>query len=164
MANNWEVSLTPDAFVPDATAHPDRGVVEDRIYLAFDADTPETCYCKAFRVPTAHTGTGTLKVDVCYSMATATSGTVEFEAACESITDGDHDLDAGSNFDTASAGTETVPGTAGNSSTITISPSSDSAAAGDYFRLSLARDADDGTNDTATGDARVWWVSVYEEA
>lgn len=162
-ANKWEITLTPDAFIPDSTNHPDRGIVQNRPYLAFDADTQQTCYSQAFRLPDAYAG-GTVTCGIAYCMASATANTVEFEVAVEAITEADAtDMDAASSFDTANSYTETVPGTAGYLSVLTGTlTNKDSMAAGDYVRISLARDADDGTNDTATGDARVFWVSFYE--
>ena len=105
-----------------------------------------------------------MTVAVAYAMASATSGTVEYEVAVEAITEADAvDTDAASSFDTINNVTETVPGTAGYLSILTGTlANKDAMAAGDMIRLSLARDADDGTNDTATGDARVYWVAIYE--
>lgn len=169
MANNWEITLDPDAWVPDSTNHPDRGVVQHRPYLAFDAATEETAYSKAFRCPTEHTGEGTLKADIAYAMDSAMSGEVIFGIAVEAISDGDAtDLDAGTSFDTANMSSETtVPGTAGYMDVITITLSNDGnngpLAAGDYVRLKLYRDAD-AAGDDATGDAHVFYVTIYEEA
>jgi len=168
-ANLWEVVLDPDAFIPDASAHPDRGVVQNRAYLAFDDDTPETCYSKAFRVPDAYAG-GTVTCAIAYAMATGNADAIEFEVAVEAITEADAlDTGAASSFDSVNdvdeGFSETVPGTVGYLSILTGTlTNKDSMAAGDYIRISLARDADDATNDDATGDARVFWVAIYEAA
>lgn len=133
-----------------------------RPVLAFDADTQETAYWSGI----APQGlSGALTAVVTYAMASATSGTVEFEVALEAITDGDAtDTDAATSFDTVNAsGALTVPGTAGyiDQGSVTLT-NADSIAAGDYFRISVSRDADDGTNDTASGDCLVLCVELRE--
>lgn len=166
MANNFELCLDPDAWIPPSSAHPDRGVVQNRTYWAFDASTVESIKTKAFVMPAAYTGSGTLKVDIFYAMASATSGKVDFEVSVEAITPADTvDTDSAESFDAVNAANETVPGTAGYISKLTITlANKDSVAAGDMVRLRLERDADDATDDTATGDARVYTVRLYEEA
>jgi hypothetical protein len=165
MANNFEIIVSPEGFVLPASAHPDRGVVQGRSYLAFDVSTVETARSKAFRMPAAYTGSGTLKAAIQYAMASATSGKVDFEVAVEALTPADAvDTDAAESFDTANAGNQTVPGTAGYLGELIITlTNKDSVAAGDYVRITIERDADDGTDDTASGDARVYSVTIYEE-
>lgn len=165
MARNFEINFSPSAFIPPSTAHADRGVIQNRDYMAFDASTVEAMYSQAVQMPAAYTGSGTLKADILYAAASATSGKFDFEISVEAITADDAvDTDAGDSFDTANAANETVPGTAGYMSVLTVTlTNKDSVAAGDMFRIKLERDADDGTNDTATGDARVYLVCVYEE-
>ena len=133
-----------------------------RPVLAFDASTDETCYWTGV----APQGiTGTVTVVVSYAMASATTGSVYFQAALEAITPGDAvDTDATTSFDTANSGNGTVPGTAGYVQQISITmTNADSIAAGDYFRLSLNRDADNGS-DSATGDAYVLAVELRDAA
>jgi hypothetical protein len=165
MARNFEICLDPDAFVPPASAHADRVSVQNRIALAFDQSTVEAVYSKAITMSTSYTGAGTLKCDIYYSAPGATSGKVDFEVSVEAITNGDAlDLGAASSFDSVNAGNQTVPGTAGNLSVLTITlTNKDGVAVGDLFRIKLERDADDATDDTADGDARVWLVVIYEE-
>jgi hypothetical protein len=98
-------------------------------------------------------------------MASATSGNVDFEVAVEAITDADAtDLDATTSFDTVnSSGATAVPGTAGYIDQVSITlTNADSIAAGDLVRISVSRDADDGTNDTATGDLYLLAAEVRE--
>lgn len=136
--------------------------VNARPVLAFDASTVEACY---WTLPWPQGATGTVSLVVTYMMASATSGKVDFEVAVEAVTDGDSvDLDATTSFDTANTITApTVPGTAGYidqfSCTLT---NKDSVAEGDYVRIRLERDADDGTNDTATGDCYVLTAELRE--
>jgi hypothetical protein len=165
MARNFEISFSPSAFIPPASAHADRGVIQNRDYMAFDAATVEAMYTPAVQMPASYTGTGTLKVDIFYAAATATSGKVDFEVSVEAITPADAiDTDSASSFDTVNAGNQTVPATAGHLGVLTITlTNKDAVAAGDMVRFKLERDADDGTDDTAAGDARVYGMTVYEE-
>lgn len=165
MASTFEITLTPDAFVPPSSNHADRGVIQDRAYMAFDAATVESMISKAVQVPAAYAG-GTVKADILYAMATATSGNVDFEVSVEALTPADAvDTDSASSFDTANAANETVPGTAGYLSKLTITlANKDSMAAGDMIRIKIERDADDETNDTAAGDCRVYGVTLREES
>ena len=72
------------------------------------------------------------------------------------VSDGDSADMATDSFDTVNSQNATVPGTAGYPDVISVTLSNaDSVAAGDWVCISLARDADDGTNDDATGDAEV---------
>lgn len=161
MANTRFV-FTPNAAEFPASNFPQLTLVNRRPVLAFDADTDETCYWTAV-VPQGWTGT--ITAYIYYIMASATSGKVDFEVAVEAVTDGDStDLDAGTSFDTANTITApTVPGTAGYIDVITCTlTNNDSSAAGDYIRFSLMRDADDGTNDTASGDCYVLAMEIRD--
>jgi len=165
VANNFEITLDPDAWVPPSSNHADRGCDDQgRIYLAFDcgAATDEYMYSKAFRWPDEYTGSGALKADICYYMASATSDDIEFEVYMEAISDGDSiDMDGASSFDSANTVNPTVPGTGQYPDICTATLSNkDSVASGDYVRLKLALDASDSA---ATGDCNVLWVCVYEE-
>lgn len=144
---------------------PQLTLVNRRPVLAFDAATDETCYWTGI-APQGLTGTLTLVIT--YIMASATSGTVGFQAALEAVTDGDAtDLDAGDSFDTVNnSASTTVPGTAGHIDQISVTlTNADSIAAGDYFRLKLNRDADGSAiTDSATGDAYVLAVELRDAA
>lgn len=166
MADNFSIQLSPDAFIPPSSAHADRGVVQNRSYMAFDASTVEAMYSVAFQMPAAYTGSGTLKADILYAAASATSGKFDFEVSVEALTAADAvDTDAASSFDSVNAVNGTVPGTAGYMEKLTVTlTNKDSVAAGDMVRIKLERDADDATDDTATGDARVYAVVIREEA
>lgn len=148
------------SWIPAATNGPDFAVVQNRPCLLFDASTVETAYSPAFR----WSATGTVVVDIFYAAASATSGKFDWDVYVEAITAADAvDMDAAESWDAANSGDQTVPGTAGYLGVVTITlTNKDSAAVGDYCRLRLERDADDGTNDTATGDARVWAVTIRE--
>lgn len=165
MANNFEINLPAQSFMIPATAGCARRVLQDRPFLAYDDTAVEAAISLPFEMPATYTGSGTLKADIFYMMASATSGSVDFDVLVEAITAADAvDLDSASSFDSANSGDQTVPATAGYLGQLTITLSNkDSVAAGDYVRIKLERDADDSTNDTATGDARVLLVVIREE-
>jgi hypothetical protein len=164
MANNFEINFDPDCMIPPSTNSPDRGVAQNRTYLAFSDSVEETCYTPAFRMPTAYTGTGTLKLAIGYHMSSATSGDLKWDVAVEAVTDADAvDLDSESSFDTENTATVTVPATQGHLDVATVTLSNkDSVAAGDMVRLSIARDYTVASN--ASGDARLMYATLYEEA
>lgn len=110
---------------------------------------------------TPHPG-GTLKMDIFYSMLSATSNNVVLTAAIMCVTPGDSaDVDTES-FAAAGSATDAVPGTAGYLDKVTITPTDDSCAAGDLIILKVSRDADN-ASDTATGDAEIRKVRLYAE-
>lgn len=117
----------------------------------FDAATDEHIMTQ-FIMPGNFASSPVLKVY--YKMASATSGKVAWGARLMALTDADaQDMDA-DNFASANTANDTVPGTAGYMDVITITlTNADSLASSDHVVLVLYRDADDATNDTATGDA-----------
>ena len=153
---------TPLAAEFPSSNYPALTLVNRRPALAFDASTDETAYWTGI----APQGlTGTITVVITYMMASATSGNIYWQAQLEAVTDGDAtDLDAGTSFDTANSGNGAVPGTAGYIDQISITmTNADGLAAADYFRLSVNRDADNGS-DTATGDAYLLAVELRDAA
>lgn len=158
-------TFLPFAAEPPAANFPAPTFNNRRPILWFDASTDETCYW-TFVAPQGLTGT--LSIVIFFCMASATSGAVGFQAAIEAITPGDAtDTDATTSFDSVNNSTSTtVPGTAGNMSTITITlTNADSMAAGDLVRLALNRDADGSAiTDSATGDCGVYAVEFRDAA
>jgi len=155
--------LTPNAAEFPATNFPALTLVNRRPALAFDAATSESGFW-TLAVPQGWTGTVTAVIQ--YIMASATSGGVAFDVAVEAFTPGDAvDLDAATSFDTVNAGNDaTVPGTAGYLDVVTVTLANlDSAAVGDYLRLSVARDVADAA-DTATGDCYVLSCEIRDGA
>lgn len=154
--------LTPFSAEFPLNTFPALTTVNARPALAFDASTQETAYWTLI----APQGlSGALSCVITYMMASATSGNIEFEVAVEAVTDGDStDLDATTSFDTVNAsGATAVPGTAGYIDQVSVTlTNADSIAAGDLIRISVSRDADDGTNDTATGDLYLLTAELRE--
>lgn len=164
MAHVTLLQFDADGFLLPSSGAAGRDVVQNRPFLKFNDTTVQTAYTKPVSLPGQYAG-GTLKASVGYIMASATSGKVDFEVSVEAVTDGDAtDLDAGTSFDAVNAVNATVPGTAGHLDVIIVTlTNKDSAVAGDMITLKLERDADDATDDTATGDARVLWLEIWEE-
>lgn len=155
--------LTPYSAEFPSSNFPQLLLSNRRPVLAFDATTGETAYW-TFVAPQGLTGT--LTAIIHYAMASATTGGVAFDVALEAITPGDAtDTDATTSFDTVNGGSDaTVPGTAGYIDSVSVTlTNADSIAAGDYVRLSLARDVAD-ANDTATGDCYVFEVEFRDGA
>ncbi len=152
--------------VSDATPHPNYPAQLDtrnsNTVLDFDASTDETMYFDDI-LPRRYGGGGVV-VEIHYAMTTATSGNVVWMVAWENQADEAQDLDS-DGFASAKTVTHAVSDTSGKVKRATISFSDgaqmDSVGAGDLFRMSLVRDADN-ASDTATGDAEVRFVHVYE--
>lgn len=156
--------LTPESAHFPSSNFPEFRHLNRRFVLAYDASTDETAYWSLV----ARQGITTpLTLVVFYAMASATSGSVRWQAAIEAITPGDSlDLNSATSFDTANSAGGTVPGTASYLGSISVTlTNNDSIAAGDYVRISLTRDADgtSGTDD-ASGDARVLCVELRDAA
>jgi len=168
MARNFTLNFPSIAFGPaSSTAGPtyvNHGATPfSRIGLAFDDTADETASTGMFVMPSEYTGSGTLKADICYYTADATSGDFAMLVAVEAITDGDSlDMEAANSIDlTATASTKTVPGTAGHPDIMTYTlTAKDSVAAGDITRLIIMRDV---SEDGVSGDVYVASVSLYEE-
>lgn len=157
--------FTPLAAEFPATNFPQLLLSNRRPALAFDAATDEMCFWTGI-APQGLTGALTLVIT--YAMASATSNAVGFQAQLEAITAGDAtDTDATTSFDSVNnSSSTTVPATAGHIGQISITlTNADSIAAGDYFRLSLNRDADGSAiTDSATGDAFVLALELRDGA
>lgn len=139
-------------------------IINTRPALAFDAANAETCFW-TLKAPQGLTTP--LELVVQYKMASATTGKVDFEVALEAISDGDAvDLDSANSFATVNTITApTVPATAGHIDEFTCAlTNNDGVVSGDYLRISLRRDAGDGTNDTATGDCYVLTAELRDAA
>ena len=125
--------------------------------LLFDPTTDE---CATWQVvlPTNYVSTPVL--NVYYSMTSATSLDVEFEAAIMCVSPDDAADIGTASFSNVAVATETVPGTAGYMGHVAITLTDDSCAAGDVAFVVLSTDANDATNDDATGDREVLAVSL----
>lgn len=129
--------------------------------LDFDDTTAETAYFKG--VMPQNYAAGGITVILHWAATSATTGTIGWNVAFEAMKDGGHDIDADSFAAANTLTAETVDATAGimdiGSVTFTDGADMDSVAAGDAFRLSIARDV---ANDTAAGDAELIAVELRE--
>jgi hypothetical protein len=119
--------------------------------LLFDTTTEEHWYW-TFAMPDNY-GSAPI-VDVYYKATSATSGTAAFNAKLLAITPGDaQDMDADEFGAEQTAASETVPGTAGYLSKLSITlTNADSVAANDMVVLAVFRDV---SVDNAAGDLEV---------
>ena len=168
MARNFTLNFPSTALGPALTTtgptYVNHGTTPfSRVGLAFDDSVDESAATGMFAMPAEYTGSGTLKCDIAYYTASATSGDVAFLCAIEALTDGDSvDMEAANSFDvTGTAVAKTVPGTAGHPDILTFTlTAKDSVAAGDITRLAIMRDV---SEDGVSGDVYVASVSLYEE-
>jgi hypothetical protein len=126
--------------------------------LLFDATTDE-CATWQFILPTNYASDPLL--DVMFSMVSGEANEVQFEASIMCVTPTTDTADIGTaSFSSVAVGTTTVSATAGESYLQTITLTDDSCAAGDVAFIVLSTDANDGTNDDATGDREVVGVNL----
>jgi hypothetical protein len=154
-------ALTPESAHFPTSNFPALSAVNARPVLAFDTTTSETCYWTLV-APQGLAGALSAIVHV-FGNAAGTAGVV-FSVAVEAITPADAvDLDSATSFDTANdTGTIAMPTTQGHqtSGSVTLT-NADSIAAGDYVRISLARNVSAG-GDTFAADAYVTMVEIRE--
>lgn len=152
-----------DGLKADVTSPPQKEVLENTgvtmVRWLFDAATPEYVHVQ-FVMPGDYASAPVVRAK--FGMASATSGNIVLEAMLMAVTPGDSAaIDTGSLDTTNTSGAVAVPGTAGHmkDGTITMT-NADSVAAGDWCSLKFGRDADDGTNDTATGDLELYGLTL----
>ena len=149
-ANDAEQPLTAFAPLVVRNNHP---------VLAFDASTNEQVFFTGI-IPQQYDGTSSVDVVISWTSASAITGNVVWEAKFEHM-DTSTDIDADS-FSTALTGTQTAPGTSGQTRNVTITftnAQADAIVGGAPFRLSITRLATNG-GDTMTGDAHLIAVQV----
>ena len=123
--------------------------------LLFD-DTIEEAAVWGFRMPPDYSSGLTAKL--IYTMVSATADDVEWEVSVMAVSDGES---TAVSFDSVNVGTETVPGTAGLTSEISITlTNDDSAVAGDFVYIYVSLDSDDAANDDATGDRELLQLQI----
>lgn len=145
---------------PPSSNYATLGIRNNHPVLDFDSGTNESAIFTGI-LPKQYSGNG-ITVYIHYTMDSATSGNIYWNVSFERIGDQVLDIDS-DNFASAQSANETVPGTAGYVSIISI-PFTDGAqidaiAAGEAFRLKITRDA---ATDTATGDARLIGIEIRE--
>jgi len=130
--------------------------------LIFD-ETADNGAAKRFRLPSNWSAHGTIRGT--YSMTTGTANEVEWEAAIMCQSGGDSQRDDADSFAAFATTTSTVPGTARFPAAFNITPTDDACAADDNITINISTDADDATNDDATGTRRLLTLSYcYTES
>lgn len=114
-------------------------------------------------MPQTYSGVTGTSVFIHYSMSSAESGDIDWDAAWERIGDQQQDVDSDGFAAANSVNNTTVPGTSGLVDIVEIpfadGADMDSVQAGDSFRLKITRDA---ASDTAAGDAELHKVEIRE--
>lgn len=148
---------------PPASNYATRDTRNGHQVLDFDADVDEAAIFVG--ILPRHYGGGGLTASLRWSAETATTGNVVWTVEIERINDESLDLDADS-FASPQSVTAAAPGTSGqvqySEVAFTSGAQMDSLAAGESFRLRIARDADNGGSDTMAGDAELLGVELRE--
>jgi len=134
--------------------------VNARPVLAFDAATDETAQW-TFVAPQGMTGTLTAVLSLIG--AAASTNPTYWDVSVEAITTADAtDLDSADSFDSINSGSVAMGATQGYMVQLSITlTNKDSIAAGDYVRVRVTRDANNGS-DTFAGDAYLLAVEIRE--
>lgn len=140
--------LTPLSAEFPSSNYPALTVVNTRPVLAYDASTDETAYWTII-APQGLTGTITCVLSL-IGNAAGTNSTY-WEVAVEAVTSADAtDLDSSTSFGTVNTGNVAMPSTQGHLVQLTVTlTNNDSIAAADYVRISIARDANNGSDNFA---------------
>lgn len=140
--------LTPHSADFPSSNFATASVVNNRPVLAYDSGTDETAYW-TIACPQGYTGPFTVVLHL-IGNAAGTNSTY-WEVAVEAVTSADSmDMDSATSFDTVNTGNTAMPATQGHMVQLSITcTNSDSAAAADYVRISIARDANNGSDNFA---------------
>lgn len=140
--------LTPLAAEFPASGYAALTSINNRPVLAFDAAADEAAQW-TFVAPQGVTGALTAVLTL-IGGAAGTNSTY-WQVAVEAVTSADAtDLDSATSFDTVNTGNVAMPSTQGHMVQLSITlTNADSIAAGDYVRVSIARDADNGSDNFA---------------
>lgn len=153
--------FTPNNNEPPASNYATLDTRNEHLVLDFD-DTTDESTVFSMVMPQLYAAGGVV-VYIHYSMTTATSGDVDWDAAFERVGDQQQDVDSDSFAAVQSVDNTTVPGTSGLVDIVSIAftdgAQMDSIGAGEKFRLKVTRDA---ASDTATGDAELHAVEIRE--
>lgn len=149
------VILPVYAFNPDVTTPCGVSFFNSKPQLDFDAATKEYAHV-CFKLPANYASDPVVKGTA--KMASAQTGTNKVDIEMAVFAAGAGDSIASDSYDTVNAVTVTLTNNlaAGVLFDFTLTLTNfDTASAGDWIGLRLARDAADATNDTATGDLQV---------
>lgn len=157
----WELLLRPIDNEPPLSNYATLDTRNTRPCLDFDATTQEAAIFSAV-LPHGY-GNGGLLVKLYIAMTAATTGTVGWDLAIERAAAGADNVGSDSFASAVTVSAVTVPGTPGIIVEMEVEldhdDNLDGLQAGEAFRLRLRRDV---ANDTATGDAELFLISVRE--
>src|SRR3990167_5271782 len=158
-SGNTLLTIHPQAAEPPAANYATFDTRNGILVLDFDGTTEETVIFRG--VLPSHYAGGGLTIDLYWMATSATSGDVVWGGSIERAQEGGTDQDADS-FAAEQTATSTANGTSGIKTKTTLTFTSgavmDSLAAGEPFRLKIARKAADAA-DTMTGDAE--WCEAH---
>lgn len=156
-------TLIPEMNMPPTSNYATRDSRNGHSVLDMDDTTDESAVFKLY-IPPYYSGGG-ITVDIYASFTSATSGNAIFQAAIERVTDSNQDIDSDGFASAQSSSATAVPGTSGHVKKFTVTftdgAQMDSLAAGEWGRIKINRDADNGS-DTASGDAEFWSATIKE--
>ena len=132
------------------------------VVLDFDGAANESAVFRGV-MPRHYAGTTGVTVYIHYTMTSATSGDIDWDAAFERVSDSQQDIDSDGFASVQSVDNTTVPGTSGHVDIVSIAFTNgaqmDSVAVGEAFRLRITRDA---ASDTVTTDAELYALELKE--
>ncbi len=147
-----ETPLSGNAALENRNNHP---------VISFDDTTPENAIFSDV-MPQNYSGVTGVTVYIHFAAATATTGDVDWDVSFERIGDEQQDMDADGFAAANSVDGNVVPATAGMVSIVGVAFTNgadmDSVAAGEGYRIKIARDV----ADTASGDAQIRWLEIRE--
>ena len=160
--NAWRLQCRPGQYEAPASNYATGSARNGHPTLLFDTTTSEAAIWTHV-MPSDYSGAG-ITVNIWASMVSATSGTLGWLVSLERMDASTLDIDADSFASANTLTAVTVPGTSGQFLKMTLNISNganmDSIAAGELFRIKIARDV---ANDTATGDAELLrWEMVSQ--
>lgn len=139
-------------------------LVQNRWVATFDDTDEEAAYTPSVQMPGQYAG-GTLMATLTVMFESEVTATDEavFDVSVEAVTSGDAvDFDAGRSFDSVNSVEVDPPGTAGYIVTQDVTlTNKDSVAAGDHVTFHIRRDCDLAA-DTATDDAYILGIEIWE--
>lgn len=150
-ANDTLLIFTPFHNEPPSSNYATLGLRNQHPVLVFDGNTNWSGVFTGV-MPRQYSATTGVTIYIHYSMATATSGDIDWDISFERIGDQQQDVDSDGFAAVNSVDGTVVPGTSGFvdivNITFTDGADMDSVAAGELFRLKITRDAASDTDNT----------------
>jgi hypothetical protein len=170
-ANDMMFALTPNAVAGPKTDYATLDILEGgsspvELWTVLDFDAASIEYADFKIALPANYGGGGLTLTLVYTMSSANSGNVVWEAAIRRCNDGSEEIDSDSSqtydYNSVTDAVEATVGRVGYATiTFTDGADMDSLAAGEMAMLRIRRKADDGS-DTASGDAELQMIICKE--